>query len=234
MKKVSVIVLVVVGLLFAAYAEAANPKRRSRNANRVGAYAGALVGMNSYTGDQSETEAGLAAGFTGVSTQNFAVGTDGEDVGYGAQFGYRFNRYLAAEFALVKYGDLLSRAAGDIDVGDGFVPASISLTYNVGGPQLAVIGVLPFNDKFEIYGRAGVLFASASREFAARVDGELTLFGSAKGQSTNFSLGAGLAWHVNQQFSIRAQFEKLDDVGDPNRTGTEDITAASIGLIVRF
>jgi hypothetical protein len=29
-------------------------------------------------------------------------------------------------------------------------------------------------------------------------------------------------------------YQKLDKVGDPNRTGTEDITTASLGLLVRF
>src|SRR5678816_3110530 len=98
MKKASVIVLVVVGLMFAAYAEAAKPKRRTRNANRVGPYAGALLGMSTYTGDQ--------------------------DVGYAAQFGYRFNRYIAAEFALRQFGDLHSSARAEINRnGLGFVPA---------------------------------------------------------------------------------------------------------------
>jgi hypothetical protein len=35
-------------------------------------------------------------------------------------------------------------------------------------------------------------------------------------------------------FSVRAQFERIDEVGDPQRTGTEDITVASVGLLVRF
>src|SRR5690348_6333511 len=105
MKKVSVIVLVVVGLMFAAYAEAAKPKRRTRNANRVGPYAGALLGMSTYTGDQSGAEADLESSFAGVPTQNLKIGTDDKDVGYAAQFGYRFNRYIAVEFALRQFGD---------------------------------------------------------------------------------------------------------------------------------
>lgn len=234
MKKVSVIVLVVVGLLFAAYAEAAKPKRRTRNLNRVGPYAGGMIGMNSYTNDQSDVEADLESSFVGVPTQDLNIGTDDKDIGYSAQFGYRFNRYLAAEFALGHFGDLHSSARADVDLGSGFVPAGIDVNYHVGGPMLSVIGILPLNDKFELFGRAGVLFASAEREFTIKVDGEVTSFGSSKGESTEVVLGAGAAWHVNQMFSIRAQVEKLDSVGDPDLTGTEDITSASLGLLVRF
>jgi len=234
MKKVSVIVLVVVGLLFAAYAEAAKPKRRTRNANRVGPYAGALISMNSYTDDQSAVEDDLENSFTGVPTQNLAIGTDDKDIGYSAQFGYRFNRYFAAEFALAQFGDLHSQARADVDLGSGFIPAAIDLNYHVGGPMLSMIGILPLNDKFEVFGRAGVLFASAEREFVIKVDGDVTSFGSAKGESTEVVFGVGGAWHVNQMFSIRALYEKMDKVGDPDRTGTEDISIASIGLVVRF
>jgi opacity protein-like surface antigen len=236
MKKVSVIVLVVVGLLFAAYAEAAKPKRRTRNANRIGPYAGAMIGMNNYTGDQTAVEDDLESSFTGVPTQDLDIGTDDQDIGYAAQFGYRFNRYLAAEFALAQLGDLRSSAHANVELPStaGFVPASIDVNYHVGGPILSAIGILPLNDKFELFGRAGVLFASAEREFVIKVDGNVTSFGSSKGESTELVLGAGAAWHVNQMFSVRAQFERMDEVGDPDRTGTEDITTASIGLVVRF
>jgi opacity protein-like surface antigen len=234
MKKISVIVLVVVALLFAAYAEAAKPKRRTRNANRVGPYAGALIGMNNYTGDQTAAEDDLESTFDGVPTQNLSIGTDDKDVGFAAQFGYRFNRYVAAEFTLAQFGDLRSTARADIDLGDGFVPAKIDLSFHSGGPMVSAIGILPINDKFEFYGRAGLLFASSERQFVIRVDGDTSSFGTAKGESTEVVLGLGAAWHINQMFSVRGQVEKLDKVGDPRKTGTEDITSASLGLIVRF
>lgn len=235
MKKISVIVLVVIGLVFSAYAEAGKPgKRRTRNANRVGPYAGALIGMNSYTGDQSAAESDLEGSFEGIPTNNLSIGTDDKDVGYAAQFGYRFNRYLAVEFALAQFGDLRSQARADVDLGQGFTPVSINLNFHTGGPQLSAIGIFPLNDKFEIYGRAGVLFASSEREFIIKVDGDTTSFGSSKGESTEIVYGVGVAYHFNQMFTARAQFEKLGEVGDPNKTGTEDITSASIGLIVRF
>ena len=220
--------------MFAAYAEAAKPKRRTRNANRVGPYAGALIGMNNYTGDQSSAEEDLRSSFDGVPTQNLTIGTDDKDLGFAAQFGYRFTRYFAAEFALAQYGDLRSSAHADIDVGQGFVPADINLNFHAGGPMVSVIGILPLNNKFEFYGRAGMLFASSEREFIIKVDGDTSSFGTAKGESTDLVYGLGAAWHVNQMFSVRAQFEKLDKIGDPHKTGTEDITSASIGLVVRF
>jgi len=100
--------------------------------------------------------------------------------------------------------------------------------------MVSAVGILPINDKFEVYGRASLLFASTEREYIIKVDGDTSSFGTAKGESTEVIFGLGAAWHVNQMFSVRAQFEKLDEVGDPSKTGTENITSASIGLIVRF
>jgi opacity protein-like surface antigen len=234
MKKVAVIVLVVAGLLFAAYAEAAKPKRRSRNANRVGPYAGALIGMNHYTSDQSGAEDDLESTFAGVPTQNLTIGTDERDIGYAAQFGYRFNRFLATEFALAQYGELNSHARADIDLGNGLVPATIDLNFHIGGPKLSMIGILPLNDNFEIYAQAGLLFAASEREFRIKVDGDTNSFGSVKADSTEVVFGLGAAWHINPMYSIRAQFERLTDVGDEQRIGTEDVDTASLGLVVRF
>ncbi|HTU68135.1 MAG TPA: outer membrane beta-barrel protein [Steroidobacteraceae bacterium] len=236
MKKIPVIILVVLGLVFSAYAEAAKPKRRSRNANRVGPYAGALLSWSSYSGDQSDAEDSLASSFDGLPTTNLTTGTKDSDIGYQAAFGYRFNRYVAAEFELVQFGELSSHASADVDLLDGNGPVPVTLRYNfhVGGPQLSALGILPVNDKFEFFAKAGVLFASSEREFTSRVDGQSGGVGSAKGDSTEVVLGVGFAWHINQMYSVRAQYERLSDVGDPDKSGTEDLNAASLGLIVRF
>jgi opacity protein-like surface antigen len=235
MKKVSVIVLVVVGLLFAAYADAARPKRRTRNADRIGPYAGAMVGMSQYTGDPTQDESDLEDIFNGVPTQNLVIGTDDKDLGYAAQFGYRFNRFIAMEFALAQYGELVSHARADIDPGDGSsVPAAVDLKFHVGGPKISAIGILPLNNKFEIFGQVGVLFAASEREFQIRINGDPNTFGSVKVDSTEMVLSVGAAWHFNQMYTMRVQYERLTDVGDEKRIGTEDINTASLGLIVRF
>jgi hypothetical protein len=235
-KKLSVLLLVVVSFAFTGFAEAATPKKRTRNANRIGAYGGALIGQSIFSGDQSDNEAGLVDQIvqTGAPFQNLRSETEDSDIGYQATFGYRFNRYFAAELGLAQYGELKSTARADMDFGDGFVPASLSLTFSAGGPILSAIGILPLGEKFEAYARLGYLFTSSERELSSRVDGQAGSFGSAKGDSQNPVYGLGFAWHINQIYSIRAEFQKLDNLGQENRTGEEDLTVTALGLIVRF
>lgn len=233
MKKISVIVLIIVSFVFASYAEAATPKRRTRNANRVGPYGAFFIGSGTYTGDQSDAE-DFVLGFL-EGEQNLSVKTEENDIGYQASFGYRFNRYLAAEFALVQYGDLSSTARADIDDGAGGTAVdTLQLNFSVGGPVISAVGILPINDKFECYGRVGVLFASSEREIVERIDGEKTAFDSVKGDSTDMVLALGASFHFNQMYSIRAEFQKIDGISDPAIFGTEDVEVIAVGLTVRF
>ncbi|MEO8018404.1 MAG: outer membrane beta-barrel protein [Pseudomonadota bacterium] len=235
MKNLSVILLVIVSLSLAGFAEAA-PKKRTRNANRVGAYGGALIGNSRFSGDQSANEQGLADTLTGqgVPIQNLSTSTEDSAIGYQATFGYRFNRFFAAELGLAQFGSLKSTARAEMNFGGGFVPASLTLKFSAGGPIISAIGILPINEKFELYGRLGYLFTSSERTLSSRVDGQSGSFGSAKGDSQNPVYGLGFAWHFNQVYSVRGEFQKLDNLGQDDRTGEENLTIVGVGITVRF
>ena len=230
----SVILLTALGLAFAGAAQAA-PKKRTRMQNRVGPYGAAFVGQTQYTGDQTDNEQALEDILTinEIPFQNLTSDTEDTDIGYQATFGYRFHRFFSFELGLVQYGEMISKANAELDLGDGFVPAKVSLGYRVGGVLFSAIGVLPINDKFEVYARLGYLFASSEREFISKVEGQQTLGGSAKGDSQDPVFGVGVGWNINQVYTIRAEYQKVDEVGSSN-TGSEDLVNYSLGLIVRF
>jgi hypothetical protein len=236
MKKVSVIVIAVFGMMLAGYAEAAKPKKRTRNQNRVGPYGAALVGQTTFTGDQTSDEQNLIDIFTGTGspTSDYTVSSEDTDIAYQLAFGYRFHRYFAAELALAQYGESVSTLRGDIDQGGGFQPASLKVSFATGGPLFSAVGILPLNDKFEVYGRVGALFASAEREFQARIAGQNAGFGTVKGDSIEMVLGLGFSWHLNQVYSVRLEHQRLSDVGETDRTGLEDLRYTALGVTIRF
>jgi hypothetical protein len=100
--------------------------------------------------------------------------------------------------------------------------------------MLSAIGILPLGEKFELFGRLGYLFTSAERSLTSKVDGQSGSFGAAKGDSQNPVYGVGFAWHINQVYSIRGEYQQLDQLGQENRTGAEDVSVIGIGLVVRF
>jgi opacity protein-like surface antigen len=238
MKNVWVILLVVFSVAFAGFAEAATPKKRTRNANRIGPYGVGFFGQSKYTSDQSGAEQFAIDQLEslGDASQNIAVSTEDTDMGYNATFGYRFSRYVAAELGLAQMGSVESKARGEVDFGDGsgFHDATMSLAFSTGGIMMSVIGILPVSDQFEFFGRAGYLFTSTERELNLRIDGESGGFGSAKGDSQDMVLGLGAAYHFNQIYSLRLEYLKLDEVGEDNNTGLEDLNVIGLGLVVRF
>ncbi len=232
MKKYPVIALALVSVAFAGFCEAQTTKKRTRNQNRIGPYGMVLVGQSSFTEDQSGNEQTLLEILEAndIPLENVSVDTEDSDIGYQLAFGYRFHRYFAAEISLAQYGELSSKASGQLD-GD---PSSAELTYTVAGPVFSAIGILPIGDYFEGYVRAGYLFASVEREFVLRIAGQSAGSLGAKGDSQNLVLGLGVAWNINQVYSVRAEYQKLDDVGQSGRTGTEDLNFMSVGLMMRF
>jgi len=239
MKKIAVIVLVVAGIASAGVSEAAAQKKhRTRNQNRIGPYATAFLGMSKFTNDQSAAEAQIEDIFdsSSATVTNLKVSTDDSDIAYQANFGYRFHRYIAGELGLVQYGELASRGTADMDFGDGNGPVPVSLKYSfkVGGPVISVLGILPFNDQFEVYVRAGLIFASTKREITSNVNGQSSFGQTAPGDSQNAVYGAGLGWNINPGYSVRAEYQSLKDVGQKNRNGTEDFNVMSLGIVVRF
>jgi opacity protein-like surface antigen len=237
MKNVSVVLLAVIALLFAGFAEAAKPRKRTRNANRVGAYGMGFVGQTSFSSDQSLNEQDLVDTLEGTGNPiqgGIDVGTEDTAIGYNATFGYRFNRYMAAELGLVQFGSMDTVARTQMDFGQGFVPVSLKLAFAAGGPMVSFVGILPVNDKFEFYGRLGYLFTSSERELSSRVDGERGSFGSAKGDSQDPVFGLGAAFHFNQVYSVRLEYLQIDEVGQDDRSGLEDLSVIGLGVVVRF
>jgi|SRR5689334_2458282 len=233
-----VIVLAGLSLAFAGYTEAAG-KKRPRSANRIGAYGGASIGQTKFSANGAEQDVENLEDTlinAGVGTQNLSSGTEDTDLGYQATFGYRFHRYFAAELGLAQYGSLVSHAKADIDFddGNGFVPTSVKLSFSAGGPVFSAIGILPISDKFELFARLGYLFSSTENEFAAKIDGQNAGTGSLKGNSQDPVYGLGFSFHINQIYSIRAEYQQIDSVGQSSRTGAEDLKIMNLGMIIRF
>lgn len=236
MKKTPVVVLAVLAVAFSAYAEAAKPRKRSRNADRVGPYAVGFVGQTTYTSDAAEDE-GFATevlqSLDALAERNLSSSTDDSDLGFQAAFGYRFNRHIAAELSLLQLGEMVSTASGELDFGTGFLPSSAELAFKAGGPMVSALGFLPINDRLEFFGRVGYLFTSSRRELQARVGDERGSLGSGRGDSQDLILGAGASIHFGQVYSLRIEYLRVGEVGDGS-SGSEEANMFGAGLVVRF
>lgn len=234
MKKLSVIVLMVASLSFAGMAEAAKPRKmRTRNADRIGMYAVGSIGQTQYSNSQDGVELALADFLAVRDVTNISTETEDSDFGYQVSFGYRFHRFLAAEFTLAQYGELSSIARGDYNPEGTIVTADAKSDFYFSGPMISALGILPAGEKFEFFGRLGYLFASVRSEFVTHIDGDLAGGGMTRSDSSELIYGVGASYHVNQVYSVRLEYQRFDQVGSDD-TGSEDGAAYLLGLTVRF
>jgi hypothetical protein len=151
---------------------------------------------------------------------------------WGAQIGYRFNRWVAAEVGYVDLGKANYVANLTSDFGAGPEQYQSRGRFISSGPTVAVLGMIPLGERFDIYGRGGVYFADT--RFRVRFeffDG----FASAeeKAGTQEFFGGLGFAWNIGEDYALRLEGTHFLDVGDDDRTGEVSVTMLAVGLAFR-
>lgn len=129
-----------------------------------------------------------------------------EDVGFSVHSGWRFHPYLAVE---IGYLD-----AGEPQWDDGFVYVrelddvfDTWVNLDLQAAQVSALGILPFSDFWEVYGRLGVAYwwADADQLLVRTFDGAV-FEQTVDDEGTTFLIGIGFgvsptrAWHLRLEF----------------------------------
>lgn len=173
---------------------------------------------------KSDIDAALiAGGVTGLSSS-----IDDTDTGYKFQLGYSFNPNLAIEGGYVDLGEMTYKASGTL-LG---IPGNAKGTVEANGWNIAVVGTLPLNQQFSLFGKFGSIYTD--------VDAKVTLSGgggsiSAKANASDWetSFGFGATYQINKQWGVRAEWERFNNLGDSD-TGESDVDLLSVGAVFRF
>jgi opacity protein-like surface antigen len=187
---------------------------------RTGFYVVADLGVAEPTVGKSD---GFLISFTNIPGVLFharpsAVSFEGSDPGGGATLGYRINRHFAAELAYTDFGQVDIRehyVIGPIDspfVSIPRVDIDVDLTSRVAGPSLSVLGILPIARGFEMFARAGILFADQD---VSRNPGDI----SASNAEKLAIWGVGMDVEIADSWSVRFAYEDLEDLGRTEFSG---------------
>ena len=155
------------------------------------------------------------------------VEADGGDTAWSVGVGYKFSRYFAAEVEYLDFGTTEIAEHYSLDLPP--LPDEITLNYTskLTGPAISVLGSLPLGKGFEVYLRAGALFAD--REIASLLP---TDAGSTKFADTVWLGGVGVDWTFAGRWAIRAEYLTS---GDSSATLFSGETAAeSVLLRLRY
>lgn len=133
-------------------------------------------------------------------------GRDAEDDGFKILGGYRVNRYLALEAALV--------ALGEFGPGEAFSKDGLSLE---------VLGLLPIGRRFELLAKGGAfLWSITDTRFC------YGYYCDTVDDGVDLTYGAGFQVRLTQKFSGRLEWQRFTDVGQG------DVDLLSLNVIYGF
>ena len=141
--------------------------------------------------DHGRISSGLLSG--GFTTT--VINDDDRDTGYKLYGGYQFKKYFALEAG---YFDL-----GKFEFMATTVPAgTLRGNIKVKGLNFDAVGMFPFNERFSVFGRVGLIYAEAKDSFSGT--GLVTAQNSNPRKSdTNYKLGLGRQYHFTKSPGMR-------------------------------
>lgn len=141
---------------------------------------------------------------------------DSTDNGPKVEVGYDFNKNVGVELSYTSFGTLF-------DSNDN----SLSIRQKSNAIALSVLGTLPINDWFGIYGRLG--YARYDTNNTGMIEGV-----AIKDENGNTGFwGAGVKFTLNEQFALRLEYQNYADLSDlPGHK--DDVQGLFAGGVYRF
>jgi hypothetical protein len=153
-------------------------------------------------------------------------GDDDSDTAWGALVGYQITPHFAAELSYLNLGTLEEHDQLLL-FGGGFTNFDRKLETE--GPSISVLGMLPLTDAWDIYLRAGMLFADMEVSNAIGVSRSATTFGSDAPV-----WGGGVRFNWGKHWSARLDYQYVDGLGERLDAGKADIELITLGILYRL
>lgn len=156
-------------------------------------------------------------------------GDDDEGTAWSVTAGYRVNRYLAVEASYVNLGTLEATRSIVLPLILGGGTLGFHRELETSGPALAAFGILPLSDSWELYVRAGILFADSELTTAINGNSNKTSFDS---EAT--TLGAGAQFDWGGHWSARLELQRSLGVGGGDVANEADVDGLSLAVLYRL
>lgn len=187
---------------------------------------------------KSNLDGFLNNGLTNKGVTNLAPSSSvsNTDTGYKLGVGYQFNPYVAVEGAYVDLGKATYSYNATGTLGGANGTANATGDVKVSGVNFSVVGILPVNSDFNLFGKVGMLVGEAKANINGSASAGATSVtynaGGTKSQSA-LSYGIGVSYNVTKQISLRAEYEEFDLKGIA-ATGDPKANLFSVGVGYKF
>ena len=155
---------------------------------------------------------------------------DDTDVGWKVFGGYKFNRYFAVEGGSVDFGqsdlDSLFINVNTLEIVPG------TLVVKIDGFFVSGLLEWPLGNSFSLFTKLGMIYWDIEFGVTDIVEND-ALVGDEDENGTDLFYGLGAQYNFTNQFGIRAEWEKFNNIGE-SEIGTTDIDLISGSLILKF
>ena len=190
--------------------------------DRTGFYFAADAGVSSFDISKNDVDELVFLTFneSGLDVLAGESTLDDEDTAFGVTLGYRFAPFMAVEASYLDLGQAEYKASGLVTDGVSTAAVDLGLTAESSGPALSLLGMLPINEAWDVYARAGVFFADTQQAVRATVDG-FSVSDSLSESSEEFLWGVGTGYTFGEQWTVRLDYQQIQDVGNEETTGKQ-------------
>lgn len=175
------------------------------------------------TGKARVDAALISSGVTGLKSS-----LDDSDTGFKLQLGYKFGPNWAVEGGYVDLGKFNYHATFS-----GPTAGAASADVKATGWNIAGLAIWPINDKFSMFAKLGAIDARVEENAMATGSG-VTANGNISSTKVKAHYGLGATFNLSKEWSLRAEWERFDKLGDKNKTGESDVDLLSIGVSFNF
>jgi hypothetical protein len=165
---------------------------------------------------------------------------------WGAHLGYRWGKFFATEVGYAKLGEAsyrlpvaITETVTNVTSGasaSGNFIGERTMQFTSAGPTISALGMLPLGQYFDLHLRGGIYLADTRVTNRIR-DIEFNSGNIAHrrvdASQTELFAGIGGAWNINENFVLRAEYQKYLDVGDDEKTGESDIDVINLSVMFK-
>jgi hypothetical protein len=212
-------------------------------ANEVGFYVGGDFSRARKQGERAFYDSFVedVHSFFGYTPSTARSSFDEESSAFDILVGYRFNRWLALEGAYSRLGQIAfeSRTTGNYPNDAGIL--DFIAESETSGFKVSFLGVWRLTRDWELFARAGALFAENRLRVVLITRGEMFVQPGGERTSDSFSkgtveplLGVGLGRRFLEIYDFRLEYQRVLDSGLEDTGGAGDIDALMLGVTATF
>jgi opacity protein-like surface antigen len=203
-------------------------------ADESGVYIGANVGRVLGTYRRADLDNALTAAFGGTDS-GFLLGSTSirkSHAMWSADIGYMVSRYVGIEASYLDLGTLDYAASAAISTASAAQSVSVNTDIESRGPALALIGVLPMTDSWDMAARIGAYRGRTHTDFTSNV-GTNSNSGSLSEASTSLLAGVRASYILSSHCTIRLDYIRIEHAGEKlfDRAFNVDLVTAGLSYV---